>query len=410
MALLPLVVGLSLLWMLPQTVEAMDVPTLGRWRLDPLALVGCFILPLAAVRPQPLRYGFRLALAVGGLMGAILATNPVLQLFAVVLASLLVYDGLSLRWFAALACFILITFAPSFLSSSIILHVTILMALVGSGGVPWSGGSGAGEAEIVLRPFWFVVLLRSLVLEPWPVATVIVVTTLGTVLLIMGAWSVLRTAPMVTRDRMLAALLVMTLVAIAQNTTLGIVAALWTLTMYALLVVLGPSRRLAPLASVAITFGVAGWWTAGAVGAAGSFLGVAAVVLTTVAACVAALLGAAESPRRSSVTYFVTLVALVVGMPWLTMTVALPVAQQLGAGLTAPGLLDVWSFIGVSAMDAGHRRVTLAPSIVLACLFVVLWAAVWLLSRLRGLDSARPLGPLDEGTHVDVRARVWWLR
>jgi hypothetical protein len=208
----------------------------------------------------------------------------------------------------------------------------------------------------------------------------------------------------------------MAFVAVSQNTILGVVASLWALAMYAALVAVTP-KTFASLTIVCITFSVAGWWTTGALAAAGGFLGAIVVCFTSVAVCIATLLRFAgrELPQASvagrSLVVLLT-VALVLATPWVTTTLALPVAQQLGAGLTAPGLLDVWPFIGVSALDAGHRRVTLAPSIVLGCLFVFVWAAVWLASRIRVHVERMPDAPAstDDAAQPTVRARVWWVR
>lgn len=415
-ALLPLAAGLALVRMLPEAILALDQPVVGMWRFDPLALIGCCILPLAAVRPQQ-EQGLRTTLAVGGCMLALLLANPTLQVLALVLASLLVVDGLGPRWFIALACFASVTFAPTVLSipASLPLYATIGMAFIGSGAVPWPGRHGIAQAETVLRPFWLLVLLRTLVLEPWPIPTVVVATALGTVALAAITYAMVRSAPPTGRERMLAGVLVMAFIAASQNTTLGVVATLWALVMYAVLAVTGRVTEFASLSVVCITLGVAGWWTAGAVAAAGGFLGAIVICWTTAGACIATFLGArsTRSTRMSNAGRFLVLmlsISLVLGSPWATTTLALPVAQGLGAGLTAPGLLDVWPFIGVSALDAGHRRITLMPGIMLGCLLLLVWAVTWLVSRIGSRARAVQLGPSDDTALKVIRTRVWWLR
>jgi hypothetical protein len=418
LALLPLAAGLALLRLLPTTALAVDQPAVGPWRFDPLALIGCSIVPLAAVRPRPLMKGLRTALAVAGLMVALLVTDPAPQMLSLVLVSLLVVDGLGPRWFVALAiwAFVMLGTTLPGVSAGIVLHAAILMAFIGSGGLPPIGQRDV-SSEIVLRPFWLFVMLRTLMFEPWPVPTVVAATTLGTLALAVIAHKLLRTTPAVEHERSLAALLMMAFVAVSQNTILGVVAALWALAMYAVLAVATTPKTFAPFTTVCITFGVAGWWTAGALAAAGGFLGALVVCLTSVAVCIAVLLQSVgiELPRllmASRSRVMLLTVVLVLATPWATTTLALPVAQHLGAGLTAPGLLDVWPFIGVSALDAGHRRVTLAPSIVLGCLFVFVCGAVWLASRIRGHVDPTPVAPatLDDVVQRIIRARVWWLR
>ena len=418
LALLPLAVGLALLRLLPATALAVDQPAVGPWRFDPLALIGCSILPSAAARPQPLLEALRTALAVAGLMVALLVTDPALQMMSLVLVSLLVVDGLGPRWFVALALWAFVTLGTMLpgVSAGVALHAAILMAFIGSGGLP-SIGQRDVSSEIVLRPFWLFAMLRTLMFEPWPVPTVVAAATLGTLTLAAIAYGVLRAAPAMGHERALAALLMMAFVAVSQNTILGVVAALWALAMYAALAAISTPKTFASLTIVCIMFGVAGWWTAGAVAAAGGFLGAIVVCFTSVAVCIATLLRSAGRviPRPSlvgrSLVVLLT-VALVLATPWVTTTLALPVAQHLGAGLTAPGLLDVWPFIGVSALDAGHRRVTLAPSIMLGCLFLFVWAVVWLASRVRGHVDSTPvaLAPSDDAAQRTIRARVWWLR
>ena len=418
LALLPLAIGLALLRLLPATALAVNQPAVGPWRFDPLALIGCLILPSAAARPQPLLEGLRTALAVAGLMVALLVTDPALQVLSLVLVSLLVVHGLGPRWFVALALWAFVTLGTTLpgVSGGVVLHVAILMAFIGGGGLPPIGQRNV-SSEIVLRPFWLFAMLRTLMFEPWPVPTVVAATTLGTLTLAVIAHKVLRTTPPAGHERSLAALLIMAFVAVSQNTTLGVVAALWALAMYAALAVATTPKTFASITIVCITFGVAGWWTAGALAAAGGFLGTIVVCFTSVTVCTATLLQSAgrERPRPSVAgcsLMLLFIVALALATPWVTTTLALPVAQHLGAGLTAPGLLDVWPFIGVSALDAGHRRVTLAPSIVLGCLFVFVWAGVWLGSRIRGHVDPTPVTPAssDDGAQRTIRARVWWLR
>jgi hypothetical protein len=409
-ALAPLVAGIALLRLLPSAALQTEPPT-GTWRVDPLALVGCSVVALAAVRPRSALLTLRTSLAAACVMLALLANVPVLHLLALVVASLLVFDGLTPRWFIALALHSVVTLGPAWLplTPATTLHLTLLAAFVGIGGLP-TFGRRAARAEVVLRPFWIVATLRTLMLEPWPVATMVLATTAGVITLALVAYTLLRSAPALDHERMSALLLIMALVAAAQNTTLGVVAALWALAMVAALVAMSRADAPPSFTLACVTLGTAAWWTAGAVAAAGGFLAASVVCIAAVMVCVAAALTSGRSSRAGRFGVSLLLLALLVGTPWTASTFGLPVADQLGAGLTALGLVDAWGFIGTSALDAGHRRVTLLPSIVLGSLLAVLWAALWLMARIGGRISPAPRTSSNASAPPLDRARVWWLR
>jgi hypothetical protein len=96
--------------------------------------------------------------------------------------------------------------------------------------------------------------------------------------------------------------------------------------------------------------------------------------------------------------------------PLLTEAIMAPVVEQLDPGLTPFGLLEVWPWIGVGALDSAHSRTALLPGVALAPLFVVVLAITWLLQRLvspRAAGEPSALG--GQAATNTALSRIWWL-
>jgi hypothetical protein len=132
------------------------------------------------------------------------------------------------------------------------------------------------------------------------------------------------------------------------------------------------------------------------------------------------------SPAVSATLAAIVLIPLALFSGLVTQVVGLRIADGLGAGLTAFGLVDTWSWIGVGALDAARQRVGLLPIVPLALLWLVVLAVTWLAARLMDRRMlASPLGcrqeaesnlpallsPAVEADEADraIRSRVWWL-
>ena len=76
-------------------------------------------------------------------------------------------------------------------------------------------------------------------------------------------------------------------------------------------------------------------------------------------------------------------VALGVAAPAVVAWPIMPVARQLGGGLTPYGDLAIWPWVGLAALDAARQPVSSLPSAALAGLMLVLGSLAWLFTLLR---------------------------
>ena len=454
-ALMPLAAGLALLRYMPEARQT-QVLRMGEvtWSLDALTLVAVVLVALGAARPRASLWGtLRLAAGVVGVASAIGATTPLLRLLSLSVASLLLIDGLSVRWFLALGMLAVAELLPQAApligladdrARALLLPALIVAALLGAGGVPWSPrGAGSSGYELVLRPVWLVPLLRSLEAGPWPLPAVLSVPLLGAALAALAAIEVLAIRDRRRgAERLLAAMLLWAFACVGLSTTLGVVAALWVLLAHALAVLwMGENGEMAPAAMLVPLFAAA-WWSGAALAGARAWLPAGVVWFAGIAGGGAFLLEpmAAPPPRTSvriarwhrrtgAVARGILLLLLALFAPLMTRFAGLRVADQLGAGLTAYGLIDIRPWIGIGALDAANRRVALLPSVALLPLLLVTLAVTWLVLRVLGRrTSPAPRGypPPLQGEGSDsppslpgkgvgglgpfVRRRVWWVR
>ena len=161
---------------------------------------------------------------------------------------------------------------------------------------------------------------------------------------------------------------------------------------------------------------VAAWMLVGASVAGGVALlaGVAWLVML-LSGLTAALAGAEpETDRRALLILGSASVALGIGAPLITLALIQPVIEQLQGGLTPYGDVNIWPWIGLATIDAGHTPVTTLPSIAVAAFMLVLSALVYLIARLRGV-WAPEAAPIEMPTTslsallASLRDEVPWL-
>ena len=433
LALLPLAVGLYLLRLMPRaaadTVVQSSVASL--WRLDPLALAGLLMLPLAAAWPQPsLVPAVRLLAGVIGIGAAVAAADPMLQLLLLYGVSAVLFGGLGPNWFGALAAVSFAYFLPEAadagwisarLSQALGPPALMVGALIGLGCVPLVARPNTPEWEAALRPFWLFPLLRSLQAGPWPVPWSLLVPLLAAVVALALAIGALASADRrAGAERILVAVLAMALVCAGLSSAVGIAGVLWVLLAHGVLYHhLGGGRRAGSPLTVFLLLFLAAWWTAAAAATSKGFMVAGMVWWAGIAAGVAPLWwrGVPLSGRRpayaafaASLLSFLLFVGLMIGAPAATRFVALPVIAQLDPGLTPHGLLSLWPWIGVGALDSGHSRAAVLPTLPLLALGLVLLALAWLGLRIRRhgyvYDSTEP--PPDHDPADDPRDRLWW--
>jgi hypothetical protein len=433
LALLPLTVGLALLPLMPQLVQApLILGPRSLVRVDPLGLAAIVLLAFGAARPQhsffyTLRQSFGVVLA--GV--ALLLSDAVLQLALFSIVSLLLFGDVGWDWYLALL-FLGIASLPSSVVPS--LPVLIVATFVGIGGIspptPLKVGSSnvpaasssrtTGPTSLVgradfLRPIWLFLLMRSLVNGPWPLQWTLLVPLVG---IAAALWVVASSfvAGDDAGDRQLSlAALLLGFASLGFGTSLGVAATLWIVLLHSLLLIrnddTGGGTGTVPF--LALLF--ATWWTAAAAAGARSMMPVGAAWLVGMAGGAAALLRsrfAGVRPwhiLRRDRLLLVLLGAAGVASGVLTRFVAEPVVAQVGAGLSAFGLLDTWPWIGVAGLDPGHRRVAILPLAPVGLLLLVLAAMAWLSRRLwlrRDVSPGEQADPFSIGA---ITRRVWWL-
>lgn len=431
-ACLPLACGLALLPLVPQVAETpLFLGPRSLVRLDPLGLVGIVLLALGAARPgRSSLLTLRHSLAVILACLALLVPPALLQLALLCMVSLLLLDQLGWGWCLALIVFGSATFAPATIPS---LPALIVAAFVGCCPSPpdpllrWERGErraliplshkGRGSLEArVLQPLWLLLLVRSLADGAWPLQWTLLVPLIGivTALWIMAGAFVEDGRTGVQRIR--ATMLMLGFASIGFGSTLSVAAVLWIVLMSDLLLLWSDDvERGARVVPISVLL-FAAWWAAAAAAGARSMLPAAAAWITGSAGSVAIVLW----PRSTrdgrfhadgwDVLLILLLVSAGVTSGALTRFAAEPVAAQLGAGLSAFGLIDTWAWIGVAGLDPGHHRVAMLPVVPLVMLLMVLVAAAWLTRRLWVRRSAAPSQAQPAAVELAGVARhVWWL-
>lgn len=424
LGLIPAGAGFALLIVMPLAAQAVgEPPPTTTWRLDPLALAALALLPLAPARPQHgLRSRLRLSLATVIAGCALAATSPRLEFGLLVIASVVLLGGIGERWLVALAALGIAAFAPPTAMSTaadaqalplLQLALPALSAVMGLGLVPVRRRSASTRGwEQTLRPYWLFPLLRSYAAGPWPAWSTLLPLLSGAAAIWAARDALVSADAAFRRERILACLLATALGCASLGSAVGVAGTLWIVALHGLLVGIsdGTGQPMQGVGSGAIALAL--WWAAAAAAAAGAFL-LAAMVglagLTVIFALISSPHVPAPAGWAARVVGTLSLTSAVLVMPVVTRFAAVPVVDQLDPGLTPFGLLDVWPWIGVGALDAAHRRVAILAGPVVAMLALVLLAAIWLL--LRFVRPPRRVVPalMAEGQCEPTWRRVWWL-
>jgi hypothetical protein len=441
LGLIPPALAIAALWLMPSATQTpllfyLAGQPVDQLRLDPLAIAAAAAIALGTAWPRSSLLGsLRFTVGVICMLGALASAAPIVQLAFLFAITGVLVGSLGPRWYLALTLLVIGQLLPLLSTPGGLLPIAAGMAgvpaiglatLIGIGIVPWPPRRPRDERwEFFLRPIWLVPLMHTLQAGPWPTAWILLL------LLTAGAGmasAVAGTLSTIDRrqgsERLLTMLLLMAHVSITVGSAAGIVAALWVILAHSLLLrwTRGATHKPPPIISFALIF-PAPWWAGGAAAGTGAFLlagglwlagtvsALASILWQDMAAGTAPSRGRAFLGRLGWLAGVIGTIAIVLLMPALTGFAMLPVADQLDPGLTSFGLLDHWPWIGAAILDAAHRRVALLPVGVLAPLFAVLLAAVWLLSRLvvRGRVEDSVVAPDAQGTWGGVRAHVWWI-
>jgi hypothetical protein len=464
---LPLIGALALLRWLPTIAQPVEPGAAGMsgvlllpWRLDALTLLLLLTLALGvALTPLSPRDTVRALIALALLLPALLLEHLLALPLGLLGVGLLLAGASRWRWLAAA---VLLTLGLSLLRrtggagwytpatatalTSPLFLLLLISAYIGLGGYPLGllgrqNASSYAALDLALQPIWLLPLLRTIGWGPWNSGWALATLLLGGLTALWAGASALWTAAPEQRvERIAGAWLGLALACIGLLTPVGIASALWQLLAYALglgLLFGAPRWRIwaAPL-PISATF-VASWLAQGATAASGTYLLTGVCWLVAITSGLATLRLRHEPLAASAPGQAGGLAALSLGlgllaplpMRWLIV----PAIDLLQGGLTPFGLLDIWPWIGLAALDSGQRRVAVLPSIAVALLALVVAALIWLLSRLINPaaphadddlsdDPAEPdwllsrlLNPVapsadesDPNWWAQLRRRVWW--
>jgi hypothetical protein len=281
------------------------------------------------------------------------------------------------------------------------------------------------EQDLV-RIAWLYPLVRLYSLGPWNAGWSFATMLLGGAAAVWAAGSAfVQTEADARRRLVLLSYLGLALAGLGLATSAGIVAGCYGLLVYLVLAVgsataPGPnaadqaeasapgvgqtSRRW--LLSGAIPFTapfVAAWLLIGAGHAGGVILlsGVVWLVALINALTTALTIGTERAATRALTVAAAASVALGIGAPLVVLLLIQPVVEQLQGGLTLYGDVNIWPWVGLATIDAGHTPVTTLPAIAIAGLMLVLSALVYLIVRLRGV-SAPPTALSEHDAQADA--------
>jgi len=432
---LPLLAALGLLRWLPRIAET---PLTGAWplpwRLDALTLCFAIALPLG-VAFLPLGWRDTLkALVALGLLTAVAGEHLLLLPLALIviggllwswrwlLAGGLLTAGLGLIWLSGGSTWPAPTTATAVTSPAFLL--ILLSCSIGLNSYPIALlRQSPDPLRQALQPIWLLPLIRTIEWGPWNSGWTLAALLLGGVTVLWAGSTALWANDRAQRiERILSTWLGMALACVGLLTTVGIAAALWQLLAYALgLHLLLRSERWGWWAGPvppAVGF-VAAWLAQGATAASGAFLLSGIFWLATLLSSIAILRLRSEaqiSPKLSIPSAISIGLALLLGVlsPLPLRWLMLPAIEPLQGGLTPFGLLDIWPWVGIAALDAGHRRVAVLPSIAVFVLALVVVALAWLLARVFGwvrLETDEEQAP-DEQPDLweQLRQQVWWIK
>lgn len=432
---LPLLGAISLLRWVPQIAESAPggvwpLP----WRLDALTLCFVIVLPLGvAFLPLGWRDTLR-TLAALMLLATVTAEHLLILPLALIvlgallwnwrwlLAGALLAAGLGSMWLSGGSTWSAPATATAVTSPAFLL--ILLGCSIGLNTVPIALlPQRPDPIRRALQPIWLLPLIRTIEWGPWNSGWTLAALLLGGVTTLWAASTALWTDDRARRvEQILSTWLGMALVCVGLLTTVGIAAALWLMLAYALgLGLLLRSERwgwwagpVPPAASF-----VAVWLAQGATAASGAFLLAAVFWLATLLSGIAILRLRSEAQISSKLSLPSAIsigLALLLGVlaPLPLRWLMLPAIEPLQGGLTPFGLLDIWPWVGIAALDAGHRRVAVLPSIAVFVLALVVAALVWLFARVFGWvrlpGDEQQTQPEQADLWAQLRQQVWWIR
>jgi hypothetical protein len=432
---LPLLSGIWLLRFLPGITDA---PLGGSWplpwRLDALTLCFWLALTLGVVfLPLGLRGTLRavaallLLVTIAGehlllLPLALIGVSALLWNWRWLLGSALLALGLGLLWLNGGSTWSAPATATAISSPAFLL--ILLGCGVGLNSYPIALlPQPADLLRQALQPLWLLPLIRAIEWGPWNSGWTLATLLIGgATALWAGSSALWANDPGERIERILGTWLGMALACVGLLTTVGLVAALWQALAYGLgLGLLLRSARwswwvvpVPPAASF-----VAAWLVQGATAAGGAFLLAAVFWLATLFSGIAILRLRSETTMVSHTQISAALgagLSVLLGLlaPLPIRWLLLPAIEPLQGGLTPFGLIDIWPWVGIAALDAGHRRVAVLPSIAVFVLALVVAALVWLLARIFGWvrlpAEAEPEQPAASELWEQLQQQVWWIR
>ena len=429
---LPLLGALWLLRWLPQISEnglsgSWPLP----WRLDALTLwfiltltLGVALLPLSRRDTLRTLAALLLLIALCGehlllLPIALIALAALLWNWRWLLAGALLTLGVGLLWWAGGSTWS----APATAITPLAFLLILAACSIGLNCYPIAAlPQPSDRLRQALQPIWLLPLIRTIEWGPWNSGWALAVVILGSATALWSSGNAIWTNDRAQRiEQIVGTWLGIALAGVGLLTTVGIASALWQLLAYALGigVLLRAERGMLWAAPVPPAVGfVAAWLAQGATAASGAFLPAAVCWLATLLSGIAVLRLRAETtaPTHAGTLIAVGLaVTLGVFAPLPLRWLILPAIEPLQGGLTPFGLLDIWPWVGIAALDAGHRRVAVLPSIAVAVLALVAAALVWLLARILGwvrLPSEADQEATGWTTTVweHLRQQVWWSK
>jgi hypothetical protein len=97
-----------------------------------------------------------------------------------------------------------------------------------------------------------------------------------------------------------------------------------------------------------------------------------------------------------------------IAAPAVVLLLIEPVVEQMQGGMTVYGDVNVWPWIGISALDAAKTQVAALPSVAVAGLMAVLLALIYLVARLSNAPADNDAAPGRDAAASDTI--IAWLR
>lgn len=273
--------------------------------------------------------------------------------------------------------------------------------------------------RLMLQPIWLLPLIRTLAWGPWNNGWALATLLLGgATALWAGASAVWLSDERPRIDRIANVWLGAGLACVGLLTPVGLASTLWQLLAFTvgmgLLFRAGRWRFWAAPVPLTATF-VAGWLALGASAASGAWLIAAALWLATLLNGIAIFrLEATTSdpvqtaPARNSWPLALSSLVLGVLAPIPLRWLIVPAVDLAQGGLTPFGLIDIWPWVGLAALDAGQRRVAVLPSIAVAVQALVIAALIWVITRLLAGRNEADQSPGHTDLWTTIQRRVWW--